>query len=228
MSTRPVVSAEPREVVGKKVSSLRRQGILPAVVYGAGHESQSIQLDARAFDELMRHTTRNTLLDLKVGKSRALPALLQHVHEHPVRRVPMHVDFMVVSLTEAISLDVPINYTGDSSAADKLGGTLLHLRESVHISALAADLPQALDLDISSLDNFDDVLHVRDLVVPAGVTVLTDADEPLARVQPPRVEEEEVAVQAEAAEGEEAAAGTAGEAPVEAVAEGEEAAEDAG
>jgi large subunit ribosomal protein L25 len=227
VSTRPVVSAQPREVVGKKVSSLRREGILPAVVYGAGHESQSIQLDARAFDELMRHTTRNTLVDLRVGKHRALPVLLQHIHEHPVRRVPMHVDFMVVSLTEAITVDVPINYMGDSSAADKLGGTLLHLREHVQISALAADLPQALDLDISSLDNFDDVLHVRDLVVPAGVTVLTDADEPLARVQPPRVEEEEVAVEAAAAEGEEAEAAE-GEAPADAAAEAGESAEDAG
>ena len=192
MSTRPVVSAEPREVVGKKVSTLRRQGILPAVVYGANQASENIQLDARAFDVLMRTTTRNTLVDLKIGKSRPLPALLQHVHEHPVRRNPVHVDFLVVSMTEAITIDVPINYMGDSSAADKLGGTLLHMRETVSISALATALPHAIDLDISPLDSFDDVLHVRDLVVPEGVVILTDPEEPLARVQPPRVEEEGV------------------------------------
>ena len=192
MSTRPVVSAEPREVVGKKVSTLRRQGILPGVVYVANQASENIQLDARAFDVLMRTTTRNTLVDLKIGKSRPLPALLQHVHEHPVRRNPVHVDFLVVSMTEAITIDVPINYMGDSSAADKLGGTLLHMRETVSISALATALPHAIDLDISPLDSFDDVLHVRDLVVPEGVVILTDPDEPLARVQPPRVEEEGV------------------------------------
>jgi large subunit ribosomal protein L25 len=208
VSTRPVVSAEPREVVGKKVSTLRRQGILPAVVYGAKQASENIQLDARAFDVLMRTTTRNTLVDLKIGKSRPLPALLHHVHEHPVRRHPMHVDFLVVSMTEAITIDVPINYMGDSSAADKLGGTLLHMRESVSISALATALPHAIDLDISPLDNFDAVLHVRDLVVPEGVTILTDGDEPLARVQPPRVEEEAVFPEAEGIEpGAEAPAG---------------------
>ena len=73
MSTRPVVSAEPREVVGKKVSNLRREGILPAVVYGGGQESQNIQLDAREFDVLRRTTTGNTLVDLKIGKAKATP-----------------------------------------------------------------------------------------------------------------------------------------------------------
>jgi large subunit ribosomal protein L25 len=199
VSTRPVVSAEPREVLGKKVSSLRRQGILPAVVYGAEKESQPIQLDAHDLDVLLRTTSRNTLVDLKIGSSRATPVLLQGIHEHPVRRHPMHVDFLVVSMTEAITVEVPINYMGDSSAADKLGGTLLHLRESVSISALATALPAAIDLDITPLDSFEAVLHVRDLVVPEGTTILTDPDEALARVQPPRVEEEPVGV----AEGEE-------------------------
>jgi large subunit ribosomal protein L25 len=228
VSTRPVVSAEPREVVGKKVSNLRREGILPAVVYGGDTESKSIQLDAREFDVLMRHTTRNTLVDLKIGKSKATPVLLQNIHEHPVRRNPMHVDFLVVSMTEAITIDVPVNYMGDSSAADKLGGTLLHLRESVSISALATALPQAIDLDISPLDSFDAVLHVSDLDVPEGVTVLTDPEEPLARVQPPRVEEEIYPEAAEGEELEEGAEAPEGEAPAEEAAEGGEADEDAG
>jgi large subunit ribosomal protein L25 len=198
VSTRPVVSAEPREVVGKKVSALRRRGLLPAVVYGHGKASQPIQLEARAFDELMRQTSRNAIVDLKIGSGRATPVLLQGIHEHPVRRQPIHVDFYVVKMTEELTVDVPINHVGTSHAADKLGGTLLHIREHVSARALPADLPHALELDVSSLVDFDAVLHVRDLVVPAGVTVLTDPDEPLARVQAPRVEEEPVSVAAEA------------------------------
>ena len=217
MSTRPVVVAEPREVVGKKVSVLRRQGILPAVVYGAGQESENIQLVARDFDVLMRTTTRNTLVDLRVGKGKATPVLLQGIHEHPVRRNPMHVDFLVVSMTEAITVDVPVNYMGDSTAADKLGGTLLHMRDSISVSVLAAALPSAIDLDITPLDSFEAVLHVGDLIVPEGVTVLTDADELLARVQPPRVEEEPVF----GAEGEELEEGA--EVPEGEAAEGEDA-----
>jgi large subunit ribosomal protein L25 len=217
VSTRPLVTAEPREVVGKSVNVLRRQGLLPAVVYGHGKASQPIQLDARAFDELRRHVTRNSLVDLKVGGGRATPVLLQGIHEHPVRRQPIHVDFYVVKMTEELTVDVPVNQVGESHASEKLGGTLLHLREHVSVRALPADLPHALDLDISSLSDFDAVLHVRDLVVPDGVTVLTDPDEPLARVQPPRVEEEPVSV-AEAPEA------PAAEAPAEAEPDASEAA----
>jgi large subunit ribosomal protein L25 len=192
VSTRPVVSAEPREVVGKKVSSLRREGILPAVVYGKDFESQPIQMDAHEFDVLRRTVTKNTLVDLKVSGGKAMPVLLQGIAEHPVRRNPVHVDFYVVKMTEELTVDVPVNYMGDSSAADKLGGTLLHLRESVSVRALPTDLPSAIDLDISPLDSFEAVLHVADLVVPSGVAVLTDTEEALARVQPPRVEEEPI------------------------------------
>jgi len=190
VSTRPLVTAEPREVVGKSVNALRRQGLVPAVVYGHGKASQPIQLDARAFEELLRHVTRNTLVDLKVGSGRATPVLLQGIHEHPVRRQPIHVDFYVVKMTEELTVDVPIVHVGESLAAEKMGGTLLHLREHVSVRALPGDLPHSLELDISTLRDFDAVLHVRDLAVPDGVTVLTDADEPLARVQPPRVDEE--------------------------------------
>jgi large subunit ribosomal protein L25 len=194
VSTRPVVAAEPREVIGKQVNALRRQGLVPAVVYGHGRKSQAIQLDARAFDELLRTAGRNSLVDLKIGSGRALPVLLQGIHEHPVKRHPIHADFYVVKMTEELHVDVPINHVGESHAAEKLGGTLLHLREHVSVRALPGDLPHALDLDITSLHDFDAVLHVSDLVVPAGVTVVTDADEPLARVQPPRAQEDFAAI----------------------------------
>lgn len=220
MSTRPLVSAEPREVVGKAVNRLRRAGILPGVVYGHGHASRPIQFDAREFETVLRTSGRHTLLDLKVGGGRATPVLLQSVHEHPVKRTPQHVDLYVVKMTEEISVDVPVHLVGESHAVTKLGGTLLHLKDSVTVRALPGDLPSALELDVSSLDSFDAVLHVTDLALPDRVTVTTDAAEPLARVQPPRVEEEPVVEGAEAAvpEGEEAPAaeeggGEAGETP---------------
>lgn len=213
MSTRPVVVAEPREVLGKKTNALRREGIVPAVVYGHGRKSQAIQIEARAFNELRRTTTRNSLVDLKIGSGRAVPVLLQGVHEHPVKRHPIHVDFYVVKMTEELTLDIPVNLVGESVAAERMGGTLLYLRDHVSVRALPADLPHALDLDISTLDSFEAVLHVRDLTVPGGITVLTDADEPLATVQPPRVEEEfgAPAAEAPAAEVAEAAPGDATE-----------------
>jgi large subunit ribosomal protein L25 len=207
------VSAEPREIVGKSVNRLRRDGLVPGVVYGHGHASTAIQLDARELETVLRHVGRHTLLDLKLGGGKATPVLLQNVHEHPVKRTPQHVDLFVVKMTEEISVDVPVHVVGESLAVERFGGTLLHMRDAVTVRALPGDLPSYIELDISPLDSFDAVLHVGDLAVPEKVTVVTDATEQLARVQAPRVEEE-AALEAPVAApetAEEAAAGVATE-----------------
>jgi large subunit ribosomal protein L25 len=206
VSTRPRLSADPRKTLGKKVQLLRREGVLPAVVYGHGHDSEPIQIDAKGFAELRRHAGRNALVDLKVGGGQARPVLLHAVQEHPVTRRALHADFLIVRMTEEMTVDVPVAMIGESVAIEKMGGTLLHLRDTVQVRALPADLPSSLELDISSLSSFDATLHVSDLQVPEKVVILTDGGEPLARVQAPRVEEEPVAGEAaaeeEAAEGE--------------------------
>ncbi|MFN8517941.1 MAG: 50S ribosomal protein L25 [Chloroflexota bacterium] len=191
-STRPRLAAEPRTITGKKVASLRREGKVPAVVYGHGHESQPIQLDAHELDLLRRHAGRNALLDLTLGKGKATPVILQHVQEHPVTRRPVHVDLFVVRMTEELTVDVPVAFTGESEAVRRDGGTLLHQRETVSVRALPDALPSAIEVDISGLSDFETTLHVGDIVAPQGVTIVTDAAEPLARVQAPRVAEEPV------------------------------------
>jgi len=199
VSTRPQLSADTREALGKKVAQLRRDGVLPAVVYGHGSDSEAIQVDAKGFDELRRHAGRNALVDLKVGGGRARPVLLHAVQEHPVTRRALHADFLIVRMTEEMTVDVSVAMIGESVAIEKMGGTLLHLRDTVQVRALPGDLPSSLELDISSLSTFDATLHVSDLQVPEKVTILTDGTEPLARVQAPRVEEEPVETEGEAA-----------------------------
>lgn len=215
MSTRPELVAEHREILGKKVATLRHAGKLPAVVYGHGHASEPIQLDAHEFDIMRRHVGRNALLDLKVSGGGARPVLLHAVHEHPVSRRPLHADFFIVRMTEEMTVDVPIQPVGESVAVEKNGGTLLHLKDTVQVRALPADLPSSIELDISSLDDFETTLHASDLRVPERVTLLMDPSEPIARVQPPRVELEPVGaaeVEAEApAEGETAETAPEGE-----------------
>jgi large subunit ribosomal protein L25 len=201
VSTRPQLAAEPREVIGKKVAVLRRAGILPAVVYGHGNPSQPIQMDAREFSVLRRHAGRNALVDLQVGGGRPQPVLLHAVHEHPLTRAVLHADFFIVKMTEEMTVEVPISMVGESPAIDKMGGTLLHMRENVQVRALPADLPSSLELDISGLDSFEGVLHVSDLAVPPNVTLLTDPTEPVARVQQPRQELEPTVAAAGEAEG---------------------------
>ena len=196
--SRPKLSAQPRTLTGKQVRRLRRDGVLPAVVYGHGVDSRVLQIDAREFDLLRRRTGRNALLDLSVDGDRAVPVLVHGVQEHPVSRATLHVDLLAVRMTEELTVDVSISFAGESTAVDKLGGVLLHIRESVQVRALPDRIPSLLELDITPLETFDDALHVSDLKVPEGVTVVTDGHETLARVQPPRIEE--VAVPAEEAE----------------------------
>jgi len=202
---RPKLSATPRELSGKAVKRLRRDGMLPAVVYGPDRDSQAIQLDAHEFELLRRKAGRNALVDLSLDGGRAQPVLLHAVQEHPLTRGTLHVDFLVVNMREERTVDVPINIVGESDAVERQGGVLLHLRDHVQVRALPDDLPPALELDITPLDSFESVLHVSDLQIPAGVTLVTEASEPLARVQAPRIEEEPIVAageEPEAAEGE--------------------------
>ena len=192
--------------------------MLPGVVYGRGQESHMIELDAREFETLHRHSGRHAVLDLKVeGGGKAQPVLLHAIQEHPVTRRPLHVDLLVVNLEEERTVDAPIVIVGESLAIERLGGVLLHLRDAVLVRAKPDDLPSGIELDITPLEDFDAVLHVSDLKVPEGVTMITDPSEPVARVQAPRIEEEPVA--AEVAEG---------EAEADTTAEGETATESGG
>ena len=195
MSTaRATLAAEHRDVTGKKVALLRRAGRLPAVVYGHGIDSNSISIDAHEFEQLRRHTGPNALVDLSVDGDKGRPVLVSAVQVHPVNRRTLHVDLFLVRMTEELTVDVPLVAIGDSPAVTLNGGTLLHPIESVRVRALPDKLPQSIEYSVESLTDFDTTLHVRDLVMPADVTLVTDGDDIIAKVQPPRVEEAPVVV----------------------------------
>ncbi|MEP7360527.1 MAG: 50S ribosomal protein L25 [Chloroflexota bacterium] len=205
--SRPTLSARPRDIRGKAVAHLRKEGSLPAVVYGAGVESHNVTLDAHEFELLRRRAGRHAVIDLTMeGDGKVQPVLLQGIQEHPVNRRTLHVDLLVVDLSAERTTDLPLIFVGTSDAVAKQGGVMLHLRDAVVVRAKPDDLPSGIELDITPLVDFDAVLHASDLVIPAGVTLITELTEALARVQQPRVEEEPVAAVAEAG-AEEAAEG---------------------
>jgi large subunit ribosomal protein L25 len=162
-------------------------------------------VDAHEFESLRRHAGANTLIDLSVDGEKAAPVLVYGVQTHRVTRKPLHVDLYVVRMTEELTVDVPLVSEGVSDAVENAGGTLMHLIENVRVRALPDHLPQSIHYSIESLRTFDDAIHVRDLDIPSDATLLTEADEVVAKVLPPRVEEEPVV--AEVAEGEEGAEG---------------------
>jgi len=212
-TARATLAAEHRDLTGKKVARLRHAGRLPAVVYGHGIDSDSVSIDAHDFEQLRRHSGPNALVDLSIDGDKARPVLVSSVQVHPVNRRTLHVDLFLVRMTEELTVDVPLVAVGESTAVTTHGGTLLHPSESVRVRALPDHLPSSIEYSIEALVDFDTTIKVADLIIPSDVTLVTDGDEIIAKVQPPRVEEEPTVVgAAEAAEAEGAeAAGEAGE-----------------
>jgi large subunit ribosomal protein L25 len=223
-TARATLAAEHREITGKKVATLRRAGRLPAVVYGHGVDSASVSVDAHEFEQLRRHSGPNALVDLSIDGKQPSPVLVSAVQVHPVNRKTLHVDLFLVRMTEELTVDVPLVASGESPAVALQGGTLLHPIESVRVRALPDHLPQSIEYSVESLTDFDTTIHVRDLSIPSDVTLLTDGDEIIAKVQAPRVEEV-IEVPVEAGEG--APEGEEGAEPAEG-AEASEGGEDEG
>jgi large subunit ribosomal protein L25 len=201
MSDRPRLAAASRSVTGKAVAHLRRQGLVPAVVYGHGTASEAVSLDAHEFDLLRRHAGASTLVDLAVDGGKSRPVLLHGIQVHPISRRPLHVDLFAVRMTEELTVEVPLVGVGVAPAAEG-GGTLVHPTSTVKVRALPGNLPDSISYDLSALASYDATITVADLVVPEGVTIHADPAEVIARVLAPRVEEVVAAEEIAPAEGE--------------------------
>jgi large subunit ribosomal protein L25 len=209
MPTTLDLTAEPRTVLGKQVRRLRRQGIVPANIYGHG-ASRAIQASARALDHLMTHGGRTGLVTITFD-GRSETALLKDIQRDPRSGKILHLEFQAVSMEESVTSMVPIRFVGESDAVTKLGGVMTHPRTEVHVTARAADLPDAIEVDVSSLVELSAAIHVSDLPESSTYRFVDPPEEVLAIVLPPKVEVEEV----EAAEEAEAAEAQAGEAAPE-------------
>jgi large subunit ribosomal protein L25 len=207
------LAAKPRTVFGKKVRFLRREGWVPANVFGGGSDSVSVQLSTRETEHLLTHVPRNTLLALDLeGTDETV--LIKGVSRKPTTGELYHLDLYRISMTETLRLSVPIVFTGESPAAKRDGATILHALGSVEIECLPADIPNQITVDLERLADIDDAIYVRDLQIPARATVITPEDELIAKALAPSVAE----AAAETEAGEEAAAEAA---PTEEAAEEE-------
>jgi len=205
------LSAEPRAVFGKHVRRLRRQGIVPANIYGHG-ASRAIQAPSRALEHLLAHGGRTGLVTIAVDGEAEI-ALMKGIQRDPRSGHIIHIDFQAVSMTEQVTSIVPVRFVGESSAVTRLGGVMTHPRTEVHVAARAQDLPEAIEVDLSVIDELHGSILIRDLPEVASYAIVDPPEEVLALVLPPKVEVEEVEAAEEAA-AEEATQG-AGEAPPE-------------
>ena len=197
---------ERRELTGKKVRSLRRQGIIPAHVYGADIEPASVQVDERTLNRLLPSVGSNIPVSVEYdGQDTENICFVREVQRHPVSDAVIHVDFMRVDVSRAVSAEVPLTLTGTSAAVANMAGTLLQSVQSLLIEALPMDMPAEIIVDISVLNALDSTLSVSEITVPGDVTVLNDPDDTVIRIAPPRLETlEDEAAAGDAPEGESA------------------------
>lgn len=182
---------EVREAIGKgAVRKLRVAGRIPAILYGQGKDSIPLALDPRALDKVLRSSGANTLLDLTVeGRSDlGTPvALVKDLQRHPIRGTILHADLYQVDLTKTVEVEVPIHLVGKPRGLD-FGGLLEHMLREVKLECLPRSIPAAIEVDVSQLE-VGDVVHVRDLTLPTGVSLVSDGDLGVAACALPQAEE---------------------------------------
>ena len=171
-----VFEANHREVIGKKVKKLRRDGELPAIVYGHNIEPISISLDYRVASKTLDSISPSALVVLDIEGEKHY-TLVRDKQRNPVRRTIVHVDFQAVSLTETVRADVTIKLVGEAPAIESYLGIVVPSLEQISIESLPTNLPDSLEVDISGLAEIGDNILVGDLTAPEGVVILNDPED---------------------------------------------------
>lgn len=206
-----ILKAEIREEFGKELNSkIRKSGAVSAVVYKKGAETLALQVDAKAlFHALHTSAGGNAIITLEIdskGKAKAAKqdktVIVKEIQYHPIKNDILHLDFHEISLTDKINVDIAIETKGEPEGVRNDGGILDHPLKEINIECLPTDIPEKIDVLVESL-KMGETIRVKDLIIPAGVTVLTDLEQTVCSVVHPKAEEEitdEEAVSVEAAE----------------------------
>lgn len=198
MAEQLTVTVQPRTILGKAVRQLRREGTIPANIYRHGHASRAVQLEAHELKRLLAAHAGSRVIQLRLNGAQEA-AMVRHIQHEPRSGHVQHIDFMHVEMGEKLRTPLPVRLVGEAPAVHTLGGTLLHLKDTLEVECLPGDLPEALELDISALDSFDATLYARDVALPRKVALLDSPDEVVVKVSPPRLVEEEAAAPTAAA-----------------------------
>ncbi len=178
-----------REAKGKKARFLRRDGLTPANIYGRNLDSVALQLPSAELHQALSQGGQNAVLDVKVkGEKKARTAVIRNIQRNPVTDDVIHVDFLQVDVTRAITSDVPLVFIGESPLP-KAQTVISQILASIQVSGLPMQIPNSVEVDVSVLEEIDQSIFVRDLTLPDGLEVITDGDQMIVRATPGRVVE---------------------------------------
>jgi len=171
-----------------KNSTLRKDGLIPAELYGKGIENIHLAVEAKEFSKVFKEAGENTVINLEIDGSKH-PALIYDVDRHPLDGTVRHIDFYKVRMDEKIVAKIPVEFVGEPPAVKEKGGVLNRNVSEIEVEALPADLPHRLTADLSGLIDIDQSLYVKDIPVPKGVTIKVPPDMAIATITPPLKEE---------------------------------------
>jgi large subunit ribosomal protein L25 len=183
-----ILKASKREVIGKKVKVLRREGLLPAVLYGKEFEPIPLSLDQKTTTTALTGLSSTSLVKLEL-EGEEYTTLIRERTRDVIKGNLIHLDFQVISLTERVRAEVSIVLDGESPATKDIGGLLVSGVDSIEVQCLPEDLPESINVDLSLLENIGDGIYVRDLTLPETIEVLTDDEDLIVYITAPSVEE---------------------------------------
>lgn len=198
MAKRPTLKAEKRNVLGKQVKKLRKEGVFPSNIYGKDIKSLAVQVPFKDFEAVYKETGETGLVDLQVD-AETLPVLIHNVQKDHITKIPLHADFYQVNLKEKVKTMVPVITIGEPKAVTDKLGILMQTLNEVEVEALPADLPEKIEVNIEPLANVGDQMAVSDLKVGSGVAVLTDPAQVVVKIAELVTKEAEKEAAAEAA-----------------------------
>lgn len=170
-----------RQLTGKKAKKLRGQGMIPANIYGSDFKSTAISVNFRDFIKVFKIVKETGIVYLQLEKEE-IPVLIKNIQKHPVKDQILHIDFRKVDLKKKIETEVPVKIVGESEAVSQKGGVLLVQTENILIEALPQDIPQAIEVDISSIKEIGQEIKVADLAKSDKYEIKTDSEKVVVSV----------------------------------------------
>jgi large subunit ribosomal protein L25 len=185
-----LLKVKKREVFGRKTKKERKSGMTPAVIYGKGFVSQSLWVDTKELEKLLKKTGESTIIELDLSEKEKHNVVINEIQKDPVKGYYLHIDFFKVRMDEKIEKEIRLEFVGESPAVKELGGVLVRSLDELPIKCFPADLPSEINVDISTLKTFEDRIHVSDLALSDKIEIMINPETVVATVDEPRSQEE--------------------------------------